>query len=124
MNKATKGYMSFADGFRLAPSIPDAAEGFRQIDWDQLKSFIEENKDKISQVSAGLLQDWDCTSGQVWDSEKGYIPRSKTYVYGASRWATPGFDVIWKGGIAEAFECWKLGDVADAYFNLDEEDKQ
>lgn len=119
MQEVAKGYMSFIEGFFL--KHPEYKGGSREIDWCKAKEFIEGNKSKITSVSAGLAEDWSCTSGEVWNSTQGYIPQDETYVYGASYWATPSIEVEFNDGETKMFECWKLGDNEKDYFK--EEDQ-
>ncbi|MGG2935148.1 hypothetical protein ABEO66_13705 [Bacillus pacificus] len=116
MQKIDKGYMSFASGFILGPSMPEREGGYRQINWALLKEFIETNKESFQSVEAGLAEDWGCTSGEVWNDEAGYIPQNDTYVFASSRWATPSISVTYKEGREETFEMWMNGDNPDSYF--------
>ncbi|AFQ17975.1 hypothetical protein P9Y62_02865 [Bacillus thuringiensis] len=116
MKSIDKGYMSFASGFIVGPTMPEREGGFRQIDWELLKVFIEKNKEAFQSVEAGLAEDWGCTSGEVWNSDEGYITQNDTYVYASSRWATPAVSVTYKDGREETFEMWKQGEDSDSYF--------
>ena len=43
-------------------------------------------------ASAGLSGDWECTGGDILKDSKP-VPRTQTYVYLASTWATPELDI-------------------------------
>lgn len=116
LQKIELRHMSFAEGMFMGPSMTKYAKGHRQVDWDKVSQFIEEHKEEILKVSAGLAEDWGCTAGKVWDYVRGYIPKDDTYVYGASAWATPAIEVVYKDGRVESYECWKLGTDAHDYF--------
>jgi hypothetical protein len=120
MKETSLGYMGFTEGMIIGQTMPSYVGGMRQIDWDKLKEFIETNKNELSSVEAGLAEDWEYTSGEVWNSKDGYIKKADTYVYGASKWATPSVHVTFKDGEIKTLECWKLGENADDYFDLSE----
>jgi hypothetical protein len=116
MKKIDKGYMGFAEGMIFGMAQPKT--NFRQVDWNKVKEFIEENKENLISVSAGLAEDWGWTSGEVWNNEKGYIPREDTYVYACSSWATPSIEVEYKDGEIDMFECWIEGNDPHSYFEF------
>lgn len=117
MKKIEKGYLGFAEGMFYGMS-QRRINNFRQVDWNKVKKFIEENKENLVSVSAGLAEDWEWTSGEVWNSEDGYIPKENTYVYASSRWATPSIEVEYKNGEIDMFECWTNGDNPNSYFDF------
>jgi hypothetical protein len=120
MRSIVKGYMGFWEGLSVSLAKPEYEGGCRQIDWDKLRQFIEENKAALQSVSAGLAEDWGHTSGEVWNSDTGYIKLEDTYVYGSSFWATPAVELTYKeDGRTEMVECWKLGDNPKDYFSPD-----
>ena len=56
------------------------------FDWDEAARIIKNRN--INTVSAGLMEDWDYTSGLI--LVEGVIPeKDKTYTYLSSNWATP-----------------------------------
>jgi hypothetical protein len=114
MKKIELGYMGFAEGIFASPGV--SPEGFKQVDWDKVKDFIETNKQQLDWVEVGLAEDWGHTSGTVWDEEEGYIPRDETTVYASSRWATPSVYAEYKDGTDETFECWIEGHNPSGYF--------
>lgn len=116
MKNIEKGYMGFTEGMTYGMSQPN--KGFRQVDWAKAKKFIEDNKDRIESVEAGLTEDWGYTSGEVWNSKEGFVPRENTYVYACSKWATPGLEIEYTDGTSETLECWEHGDDSDSYFDL------
>ena len=67
-------------------------------------------------VEVGLAEDWSFTSGEVWNSNSGYIPQEQTYVYACSNWATPSMSITYLDGTEETLECWEYGDDSDSYF--------
>ena len=113
MKSIGKGYMSFMEGF----AGPRFVDKDKQMDWKKAKEIIEEKKSDIRSVSAGLAEDWGCTSGEVWTSDKGYISQNDTYVYTSSVWATPAIEIEYNNGETETLECWEYGDNPYAYFD-------
>ena len=67
----------------------------KYMDWNKIKEIIKENPDSV--IYAGLMEDWNNTSGLIFANGKYY----NGYVYGASCWATPIVDVDGK-----EIECW------------------
>lgn len=114
MEKIDKSYMSFAEGFLGTKGMHKG--GMRQVDWAKVKEFIEAQKDNLKSVHVGLAEDWSHTSGEVWNSEDGYIPKEDTYVYASSVWATPSVDIEYNYGSSETVECWMYGGNSDSYF--------
>ena len=91
-----KGYTDFAMGFLGAGAIATNPMGkTKYMDWDKVKEIIKENPDSV--IYAGLMEDWNNTSGLIFANGKYY----NGYVYGASCWATPIVDVDGK-----EIECW------------------
>ena len=116
MKSIQKKSLGLAEGMLVGPSMPDYEGGMRQANWSKVKQFIEENKEKLSSTEVGLAEDWDCTSGEVWNTESGYIPQEDTYVYASSNWATPSMCLFFKNGEEQTIECWELGSNAHDYF--------
>jgi hypothetical protein len=60
------------------------------FDWHKAAQLIKERKPQVA--SAGLQSDWEWTGGDIYKNGKP-IPRSQTYAYLASTWATPELDM-------------------------------
>ena len=103
MKPIEKSYLSFAEGF-LGPKFIGRS---RHLDWEKAKKIIEEKKEKIKSVNAGLAEDWGCTYGEVWNSECGIIPEDQTDAYTSSVWATPAIEIEYVNGEIETVECWE-----------------
>jgi len=116
MKRIEKESMGFADGMLYGMGFPNT--GFKQVDWIRAKEIIEVHKKDIVSVSAGLAEDWDYTSGEVWNSVEGYIKQEDTYVYACSKWATPALEIEYKDGTEKTIECWIDGDDSSSYFDL------
>lgn len=111
-----KGYMGFTSGMLYGMSQTVNEDNFKQVDWERVKNYIEENKDKIESVTVGLAEDWGYTSGEVYNEDDGYIKKEDTYVYACSHWATPSMEVEFKDNTSEMMEVSKAGDDSDSYF--------
>ena len=90
-----KGYTDF-----MAPlfgiDIATKPRGdMKYLDWEKAKQLIKEHPDSI--IYAGLMEDWEWTSGLIYAQGNFY----DGYVYGASCWATPILDID-----GEEVECW------------------
>ena len=83
-----KGHLGFVEGMSISALIPDAEDGFKYLDWDKAKKVCEQFP--TATIIAGLLEDWDCTSGIIFKNGKY---NTKSYLYVSSRWATPYLDV-------------------------------
>lgn len=66
-----------------------------QLDWKKLACLIDDNQDVMTQVEAGLAEDWLNTHGTIWDNVQGYhrYPNDRrefddTVFWAASTWAT------------------------------------
>lgn len=91
-----KGYTDFAMGFMGASAIATKPIGeIKYMDWNKVKEIIEKNPDSV--IYAGLMEDWNNTSGLIFAKGNYY----DGYVYGASSWATPIVDID-----GEEIECW------------------
>lgn len=89
-----KGYTDFFAGFYgNVNTKPKGKTKF--MDWEKAKEIIESNPNSV--IYAGLMEDWNNTSGLIFAKGKWY----DGYVYGASNWATPILDVD-----EEEIECW------------------
>jgi len=91
-----KGYTDFFAGFLGAEAIATKPIGdMKYMDWERAARIVSEHPD--STIYAGLLEDWNNTSGLIFDrGEYQY-----EYVYGCSCWATPILDVD-----GEEIECY------------------
>lgn len=65
------------------------------MDWNKVKEVVESHPNSI--IYAGLMENWNNTSGLIYAKGKYY----NGYVYGCSNWATPIVDVD-----GEEIECW------------------
>ena len=91
-----KGYTDFAMGFMGAGAVATNPIGkTKYMDWNKVKEIIKENPDSV--IYAGLMEDWNNTSGLIFANGECH----NGYVYGASCWATPIVDVDGK-----EIECW------------------
>lgn len=91
-----KGYIDFAAGF-LGPEVVATKPigKMKYMDWIKVQKIVDDHPDSV--VYAGLMEDWNNTSGLIFAKGKYY----DGYVYGASVWATPIVDVD-----GEEIECW------------------
>ena len=91
-----KGYTDFAMGFLGANAVATKPIGaMKFMDWNKVKEVVESHPNSI--IYAGLMEDWNNTSGLIYAKGKYY----NGYVYGCSNWATPIVDVD-----GEEIECW------------------
>lgn len=67
----------------------------KYMDWQKAQKIIDENPNSV--IYAGLMEDWNYTSGLIFANGEYY----NGYVFGASCWATPIVDVD-----GEEIECW------------------
>ena len=92
-----KGYTDFKMGFMGASAVATKPIGdMKYMDWNKAKEIILKHPD--SKIYAGLMEDWNNTSGLIYANGNYY---NGGYVYGASLWATPILDVD-----GEEIECW------------------
>lgn len=92
-----KGYTDFAMGFLGAEAVATKPIGkMKYMDWEKVKKIVLENHEGV--IRAGLMEDWNNTSGLIYAKGKYY----DGYVYGESNWATPIVDVN-----GEEIECYK-----------------
>lgn len=91
-----KGYTSFAAGF-LGPEVVATKPigKMKYMDWERVKELIKQNPN--SEIYAGLMEDWNNTSGLIFAKGNYY----DGYVYGSSTWATPILDID-----GMEIECW------------------
>lgn len=91
-----KGYTNFAMGFMGMDAVATKPIGdMKYMDWQKVQQVVNENPDAV--IYAGLMEDWNNTSGLIFAKGKYY----DGYVYGCSMWATPIVDVD-----GEEIECW------------------
>ncbi len=92
-----KGYTNFSAGFLGPQAVATKPIGkMKFLDWKKAKELIEANPDAV--IHAGLLEDWNNTSGLIYAKGNFY---NGGYFYGASVWATPILDIN-----GEEIECW------------------
>jgi len=79
-----------------------AAEGneSKVFDWDRAAQLIRERKP--SDVSAGLSMDWEWTGGDIY-RDGAPVLAEDTYVYLASKWATPEINMD-----GDVIDCYKM----------------
>lgn len=91
-----KGYTDFMAGF-LGPEFtatkPIGKTKF--MDWKKVQEIVDKHPNSV--IRAGLMEDWNNTSGLIFAKGEYY----DGYVYGLSIWATPIVDVDGK-----EIECW------------------
>lgn len=103
-----KGYTNFAAGFLGPEAIATKSIGsMKYMDWEKVKEIVKLNPNSV--IYAGLMEDWNNTSGLIYAKGKYY----DGYVYGCSRWATPIVDVD-----GEEIECYTLVKKEDFTSNL------
>lgn len=90
------GIMNTMAVFAMGQAAKAAGKPLQKLDWDGLKKFVEENKDKISSIYAGLVEDWEDTGDEVYCDEFGWI--DNTMAYTESIWATPIAYIHYKPG--------------------------
>lgn len=67
----------------------------KYMDWEKVQQIVNEHPNSV--IYAGLMEDWNNTSGLIFARGQYY----NGYVYGCSLWATPIVDVD-----GEEIECW------------------
>lgn len=91
-----KGYTSFSMGFLGMDAVATKPIGdMKYMDWKKVQQIVDEHPDSV--IYAGLMEDWNNTSGLIYAKGEYY----NGYVYGCSKWATPIVDVD-----GEEIECW------------------
>jgi len=68
------------------------------FDWAKAATIIKEQNAQLA--SAGLSEDWDWTSGKIFENGKPVL-KEETYTYLASTWATPELRID-----EEAYPCF------------------
>lgn len=91
-----KWYTDFFSGFFGPGAVATKPIGnMKYMDWQKAQKIIDENPNSV--IYAGLMEDWNYTSGLIFANGEYY----NGYVFGASCWATPIVDVD-----GEEIECW------------------
>ena len=95
----------------------------RQLDWPRVAALIRDNADVISQLEAGLAEDWLNTHGTIWDDQLGYhrYPNDNrefdgAVFWAASTWATPAILVTFHNESTQAFSCFAAGCDPDFHY--------
>lgn len=98
--------MGFTEGM-LFGAGRKAKDGPKVLDWERAAEFCASKK---APVWAGLAEDWEYTSGLIWDGSR----QVRDYVYVASNWATP---VLVIEGRNNVVPCFRLddGDAESGY---------
>lgn len=91
-----KGYTDFAGGMLEGMLRPTAPGGMKYMDWEKAEKICLDNPEAT--IRAGLMEDWNNTSGIVFMKGAWY---DGGILYDASKWATPILDVDGK-----EIECW------------------
>lgn len=106
-----KESLGFAEGILIGKSrIPQGAKT-KVFDWVKCANLIrkhcmiENMFDASKTVEAGLMEDWSCTSGEIF--KDGNIVEDD-YTYLGSKWATPIIDID-----GEEIECWAYSDECE-----------
>lgn len=98
-----KGYTDFSAGFFGVQAIATKPIGaMKYMDWGKVKEIVKSNPNSV--IYAGLMEDWNNTSGLIYAKGKYY----DGYVFGCSSWATPIVDVD-----GEEIECYTLIEKED-----------
>ena len=107
----------------LGTHSPVPQNDARQLDWQKLAVLIQDNQDVMTQVEAGLAEDWLNTHGTIWDNCHGYhrYPNDNrefddTVFWAASTWATPAIVVTFHNEISRAFSCYRAGNDPDFHY--------
>lgn len=92
-----KGYTDFMSGFlgMNAVATKPINDKAKYMDWNKVQEIVNNHPNSV--IYAGLMEDWNNTSGLIYAKGKYY----KGYVYVQSMWATPIVDVD-----GEEIECW------------------
>lgn len=100
-----KGYTNFADGFLGMQAVATKPIGeTKYMDWRKVQEIVNKNPNAV--IYAGLMEDWNNTSGLIYAKGKYY----NGYVYGCSMWATPIVDVD-----GEEIECWTYEETEEGH---------
>ena len=92
-----KGYTSFAAGFLGMEAVATKPIGdIKFMDWKKVQEIVDSHPNSV--IYAGLMEDWNNTSGLIFVKGEYY---DGGCFYGCSKWATPIVDVD-----GEEIECW------------------
>ena len=91
----------FEPFFNLSLFSPSNEDVLRELDWDKARDICLEHPNSV--VCAGLAEDWDCTSGVIFDRGK-FMEGDLHTSFFQSRWATP---VLQIDDSDDGIECWK-----------------
>ena len=98
-----KGYTDFALGFMGPEAVATKPIGqMKYMDWQKVQKLVLDNPDAV--IYAGLMEDWNNTSGLIYARGNYY----NGYVYGCSVWATPIVDI---DGVE--VECWTYDETTE-----------
>lgn len=75
---------------------------YKELDWEQLQIFIMAHKDQIYCVYAGVGQDWDNTSDEVYHAEFGWLDNNGAYA--SSSWGDPVAYIHYHNGDIDTFD--------------------
>lgn len=81
-------------GFTMGQAARAAGNPLKKLDWDKLRNFVEEHKGEISDIFAGIKEDWHWTGDHVYSDKDGWIEPNMAYT--ESIWATPVALILWK----------------------------
>ena len=95
----------------------------RELDWHKLAALIRDNGDVVTQIDAGLAEDWLNTHGTIWNEHGGYrrYPNDNrefdgAVFWAASTWATPAILVTFHNESTRAFSCYRAGIDPDFHY--------
>jgi len=91
--------LTFEEGFTVGASLCEGKNTFKYFDWNKFAELVRVNN--YRNASAGLLDDWACTAGEILTDGKVNI---NSYVYLYSLWAVPAFRIEETG---EEVPCYK-----------------
>jgi hypothetical protein len=91
-----KGYTDFMSGFLGVGAVATKPIGdMKYMNWKKVQEIVDAHPNSV--IYAGLMEDWNNTSGLIFAKGRYY----DGYVFGCSTWATPIVDVD-----GEEIECW------------------
>lgn len=97
--------MDTLEAYKKGQEARMAGKPLRNLDWKGLVDFVEQHKDVINSVFAGLVEDWDWTGDEVYHEDFGWI--EDNYAYTESIWATPIAYIHYKDGCDEILSVFK-----------------
>lgn len=94
-----------------------------QLDWGRLRNLIADNSELMSQVKAGIAEDWLDTNGIIWDDRIGYHrhPNSPynpidSVFWAYSPWGTPCVVITFLNETTRAYALYKHGRDRDFHY--------